>query len=363
MTAQMNRSFLVFFSAGAICAAGPTVSVAQTAQTVDNIVFPGKSTTLSVHHYVFFGQNREAIPALSHVFKIPNVEGAQITYSWRQLESVKDQYDFSLIQEDLAFLSQRGKRLFIQIQDATFDPARINIPRYLLSDPVYSGGAAQQINDRVEEDKATPAGWVARRWDPAVQERFHKLLFALGREFDGRIEGINFDETSLGFGGSGKHYPKGYTPEIYRDAVITNMRALKLAFPKSVAMQYGNFMPGEWRPTDDKGYLVAVYRAARLMGVGMGGPDLLPHRPGQLGSSYPLLKAMAGQIPTGIAVQDGNFKDVNTKTGKPVTVVELVQFATEYLQVDYIFWGIEEPYFSGQVVPFLGSVVKAGASP
>jgi hypothetical protein len=41
--------------------------------------------------------------------------------------------------------------------------------------------------------------------------------------------------------------------------IITNMKALKQAFPKSVAMQYANFMPGEWRPTEDKGYLRAVY--------------------------------------------------------------------------------------------------------
>ena len=69
--------------------------------------------------------------------------------------------------------------------------------------------------------------------------------------------------------------------------IITNMKALKRAFPKSVAMQYANFMPGEWRPTQDKGYLRVVYRAAKELRVGVGGPDLLPYRPGQLKSSYP----------------------------------------------------------------------------
>jgi hypothetical protein len=39
-------------------------------------------------------------------------------------------------------------------------------------------------------------------------------------------------------------FPKGFTPEAYRDAVMTNMLALKRAFPRSVAMQYANFMPG-----------------------------------------------------------------------------------------------------------------------
>lgn len=313
----------------------------------------------TVHHYVFFGQDRERIKEASSFFETKALEGAQVTYSWRQLEPRKDEYDFSYIREDLAFLALKGKKLFIQLQDVTFSEARINVPRYVLSDPVYNGGADKQYEIKGDnEAQAIVVGWAARRWDPAVQERFHKLLFALGKEFDGRIEGINFAETSVGFGESGRLFPKGFSFEIYRDAIITNMKALKRAFPKSVVIQYANFMPGEWRPTNDKGYLQAVYRAARELKVGVGGPDLLPHRPGQLKSSYPLIRESAGIVPTGIAVQDGNFEDVNPKTGKRVTVTELVKFATDYLKVNYIFWGTQEPYYSEQVIPFLGSIKK-----
>jgi hypothetical protein len=79
-------------------------------------------------------------------------------------------------------------------------------------------------------------GWMARRCDPAVRERFHKLLFALGKEFDGRIEGINFAETAGSFGFTGRLFPKGFSFEIYRDGIITNMQDLKRAFPKSVVL-------------------------------------------------------------------------------------------------------------------------------
>ena len=315
-----------------------------------------------VHNYLFFGQDRESIPRISPAFDIAAIEGAQITYSWRQLEPAKDQYDFSMIREDMAFLAARGKKLFIQIQDATFSPAHINVPRYLLNDPIYNGGANQQVDDRAAEENAKLTGWVARRWDPAVQERWHKLLFALGKEFDGRVEGVNLDETSIGFGESGRHFPKGFTHEVYRDAVITNLQALRRAFPRSVAMQYANFMPGEWRPTEDKGYLVAVYNAAKKYNVAMGGPDVLPHRPGQMGSSYPLLREAAGKIRTGIAVQDGNLAEKNPRTGKLVTAAELFQFANEYLKVDYIFWGIEEPYLSTEVLPLLKTFPQPGPS-
>jgi hypothetical protein len=241
----------------------------------------------------------------------------------------------------------------------TFSESRINVPRYLLSESQYNGGADKQYRIKNgDEEHAVVDGWAARRWDPVVQERFHKLLFALGKEFDARIEGINFAETSLGFGESGRLFPKGFSFEIYRDAIITNMRVLKKAFPKSVAMQYANFMPGEWRPTEDKGYLRAVYQAAQELKVGVGGPDLLPHRPAQRKSSYPLIREAAGIVPAGIAVQDGNYEDVDPKTGKRITVAELIQFATEYLKVDYIFWCTQEPYYSKEVIPFLKRVEK-----
>ncbi len=310
-----------------------------------------------VRHYVFFGQDREKLKQASSFLESKALEGAQVTYSWRQLEPKQDEYDFNYIREDLAFLSSKGKKLFIQLQDVTFSESRINVPRYLLQDAIYNGGADKQYHvNEGDEEHAIVAGWAARRWDPAVQARFHKLLFALGKEFDGRIEGINFAETSVGFGYSGRLFPKGFSFEIYRDAIVTNMKALKRAFPKSVAMQYANFMPGEWRPTKDRGYLRAVYQAAKESKVGVGGPDLLPNRPGQLKSSYPLIREAAGIVPIGIAVQDGNYDDVNPKTGKRLTIAELIQFATEYLKVDYIFWCTQEPYYSQDLIPFLRSV-------
>ncbi|HEX8687542.1 MAG TPA: hypothetical protein VF654_13635, partial [Pyrinomonadaceae bacterium] len=168
----------------------------------------------------------------------------------------------------------------------------------------------------------------------------------------GRIEGINLPETSVEFGESGRLFPKGFTFEVYRDGIITNMKALRRAFPKSVVMQYANFMPGEWLPGEDRGHLRAVYEAAKGLKVGVGGPDLLPHRRGQLNHSYPLIRDASGVVPTGIAVQDGNYAEPDPRTGKPPTVPELLRFATEYLRVDYVFWCTEEPYYSGQVIPF-----------
>ncbi len=309
----------------------------------------------AVHHYVFFGRDREKLHDDATSFlETPALEGAQVAYSWRELEPEKDTYDFSTIREDLAFLTSRRKKLFVQFQDVSFSPARTNVPNYLLRESPYHGGAEKQYSSE-GGDKTRPvvAGWTARRWDPAVQKRLRQLFNALGREFDGRIEGINTAESAIAIAESGPLRPKGFSSEVYRDAIITNMKALKQAFPRSVTMEYGNFMPGEWRPTEDKGYLRAVYLAAKQLKVGVGGPDLLPFRPGQLGSSYPLIREAAGIVPTGIAVQDGDYDDKDPKTGRRMTIAELIQFATESLKVDYLFWCTQEPHYSQELIPFL----------
>jgi hypothetical protein len=71
--------------------------------------------------------------------------------------------------------------------------------------------------------------------------------------------------------------------------------------------------------------------------------------------SYPLIRECAGITPTGIAVQDGNYAHKNPKTNRQVTIAELVEFATEYLRVDYIFWCNQEPFYTRDLVPFLRS--------
>jgi hypothetical protein len=310
--------------------------------------------TKPVHHYVFIGREREVLRQSPAFLDNKIFEGVQITYPWAKLEHAKDEYDFSAIRDDITLLKSKNKKLWIQFSDVSFSSERTNVPRYLTTDSTYHGGVAMQYSiPGDDESKAKPTGFVARRWDPAVQDRLQKLFFALGREFDGQIEGINLPETAITFGSSGKLRPPGFKPEEYPAAVITDLTALKRAFPKSVAMQYANFMPGEWRPTEDKLYLSRVYGGARRVNVGLGGPDLMPYRPGQLGSSYPLIRLLAGTVPTGIAVQDGNLEEINPDTHKPVTVSELLDFALNNLKVDYIFWGTQEPYFTRDVIPTL----------
>jgi hypothetical protein len=317
------------------------------------LAFFGSVSAHGVSHFVFFNRDRERIKDVSFL-ETKAFIGAQLKYTWRELEPEKDAYNFAAIRQDLEFLTSKGKKLFVQLQETSFDSNVVLVPRYLLNDHIYSGGVDCQYTIPDDDDaRAVPAGWVARRWDPAVQERFHKLLFALGKEFDGKIEGINLPETAIEFGYSGRLFPRSFTPALYCDATISNMTVLKRAFPKSVAMQYANFMPDEWLPEKDEGYLRKVYEHARKWKIAMGGPDLLPHKPGQMNHCYPLIRQSSGIIPTGIAVQHGNYEHTNPKTGQRVTIADLLDFAAEYLKTDYIFWFNQEPFYSQALIPFL----------
>ena len=112
-------------------------------------------------------------------------------------------------------------------------------------------------------------------------------------------------------------------------------------------------MPGEWLPENDRSLLKTVFQRAKEMNVAMGGPDLLPYKPGQMKHSYPLIHDLAGSVPAGIAVQWGNYEHINPRTGRQITIPELIDFARDYLGVEYLFWCTQEPFYSERVIPFL----------
>ena len=307
-------------------------------------------------NFVFFERQRQRISEPAFLGN-EGVAGAQLKYTWRELEPERDRYELRPLLDDLAFLARHGKRLFVQIQDVSFSE-EVLVPDYLRRDPAFGGGVSRKYeHEGDDESKARFDGWVARRWDPAVRSRFIKLLDALGREVDGKIEGLNLPETSIGFGASGRLHPAGFTYAGYVEAVKTIMTAARKAFSRSRVIQYANFMPGEWLPWTDRGYLRDVYAHAERIGVGVGGPDLLPHRKGQQNHSYPLIAARGPHTPAGVAVQDGNLREKNPATGERVSVEELYRFAADRLRVDYIFWGTEEPYYSEKVLPYIRRLV------
>lgn len=306
-----------------------------------------------IQHFVYFSRDRKKIighPLLKHA----RFAGAQIMYSWKELEPQQGEYDFSIVEQDLAYLKKYSKKLFVQLQDVTFYPKYKAVPNYLIADE-YDGGVVAQYSSRGQ-----PAGWVAQRWNAKVRARFAAFLMAFGEAFDGKIEGINLQETAIEIK---EDSAPGFSEERYVEGLKANMFALKLAFPTSVTMQYANFIPGEWLPWDDKGYLRGIYEHGEEIGVGLGAPDLMVQRKAQLNHPLRLMHEGTYSVPLGIAIQDGNYTgktgadaDYNESSdsgvkGRRNLVPMLHAFAKDFLGVSYLFWVDQPPYFTEDVMP------------
>ena len=301
----------------------------------------------SIQHFVYFARDREDIidhPLLRH----PMFQGAQIMYSWRDFEFQKGKYDFTILKQDYEYLKKFGKKIFIQLQDVTFNPKNSAIPDYLINEE-YNGGETFQYNDA-----GKPEGRVAKRWNKKVRERFALLLQAIGKEYDGKIEGINLQETAIGVS---SNTDTSFTERGYIQGLKENMLALKKSFPTSVKMIYANFIPGEWLPWDDKGYLQSLYQYGEEIGVGLGGPDLMVTRKAQLNHALKFMHEGQYTVPLGIAVQDGNYfgktgdeKDDRGNESRQNLVPLLHAFAKDFLRVRYMFWANQKPYFREDVL-------------
>ena len=320
-----------------------------------------------LQHYIYInhreanGENIRADKAL----RDPRFGGAQIVYTWRSLEPKQGEYDFSAIKADIAYLDSIGKKLWIQLQEKSFTP-RFNVPQYLLDAPIYQGGVLKQsMLSAPERDPNKPVtddeyGWSAKMWEPAVRARYQQLVRQLGQEFDGKITGINFSESSIDVGTENADgtttFPSDFNPKDYIDAIGENMQVLAESFQHSTAMVYLNFLPDEWLPWNDKGYMRGLFAQAKALNMGVGGPDLMPYRKGHMGQSYAFIKEYPAALVKGMAVQDGNLRQINPKTGKKNTVPDLLDFAQNYLGLDYIFWVEDEPYFTDEVLQQLPDI-------
>jgi len=277
---------------------------------------------------------------LSTLLKRPDIQGAQIVYSWKSLEPAKDQYDFSEIERALKVLDAAHKKLFIQVQDRFFRPQDKNVPTYVMQDPIYDGGITPQ-SDNPGEGKPVGSGWVANQWNPQVRKRYQLLLQALARQFDGRVYGVNLPETAIDV--DMNRSPAGFTCDKYFNGELENLKAAKAAFTKSYVVQYVNFWPCEWN--NDHKYMERTFEFAALNGIGLGGPDIVPNMRSQMKNSYPFFHEYKDKlILIAMAVQEPTLTYTNPATGKQFTKDEFQSFGRDYLGTHLIFWSTSSPW-------------------
>lgn len=174
------------------------------------------------------------------------------------------------------------------------------------------------------------------------------MLKALAARFDGRVAGIDLPETAADLTSSEKR--DGFSCDSYLDAELENARYARQVFRRSAVVQYVNFWPCEWN--NDHQYMSRTFAFAAARGIGLGGPDVVPFKKGQMMNSYPFFHQYRGKLKlVAMAVQDATLTYTDPKTGKHFSRADFAAFARDYLRADIIFWTIEVPWLKGKSPP------------
>jgi hypothetical protein len=300
--------------------------------------FAANSAIAAPQNYLFAGS--EDLPRLAPLLERPDIGGVQIVYSWKALEAAKDEYDFAQIEHDLRYLQGLNKQLFIQLQDRFFEVQHKNVPLYLMQEPIYGGGLVAQV-DNAGENQPIGSGWVTQQWNPAVRERYQRLLKALADKFDGRVAGINLPESAIDIDIANDK--TGFSCEKYFSAELENIAYARKVFAKSQVVQYVNFWPCEW--DNNRKFMSRAFAFAQANRIGLGGPDIVPYKKAQMKNSYPFFNQYKGKLAlVAMAVQEPTLTYTNPETKKPFSREEFVAFAQDYLGANIIFWTTASPW-------------------
>jgi hypothetical protein len=249
----------------------------------------------------------------------PGMVGIVRRYSWRSLEPTQGVYDFSVIKSDLAWATAHGMHFVVTITYKT-TVAEKDGPAYL---------DAYEIRNQ-------SGGYTLELWSPVVISRYNALIKALGAQVDSTssFEGLANQETALSVD-SATLKALGYTPELYRDALINMLSAATVSLPTSRVFWYMNFLVG------NQSYIGTIAAAVAPLGVVMGGPDDWPDNQSLETKAYPYYTQFAGKMPLFIQVEGTNYAEPHKTSGyttKDWTMLELYEFALTNLHVNYIFW-------------------------
>ena len=281
-------------------------------------------------HYVAVGPYFN-LSEIKHLQE-PSLRGINKRYFWRTLEANKDEYDFSLIQEDLDFCASEDKQFVLFLCDKSFW-IKSALPEYM-----------REYELNKEGQKFLPI-----RWYPDYVERFVALGKAIGEKFDSHpnFEGIAIQETALDITEENLQ-ELNYSPDLYRDALIAILKGLKNAMPNSKVFWYQNGMH------DNSGHLRQIADTFTGSNVVMGGPDILPYRR-WLRHTYKIYPEYKDKLTLFCSAQDDSFKhhknDIRYSDKRPVheegylSMDDIFLYARDQMHVKYLFWNY---YYEGE---------------
>jgi hypothetical protein len=227
------------------------------------------NSTKQILNFIEVGGNRYNELSKQQLKWLEVADGVQVLYFWRFLETEEGKYDFSIIEKDLAYYTSLNKKMFIQIQDRNFSTKwGMALPKYLFNDKKYGGGMVAQWDNPGEGVQSDEQAYVPIMWNDELKKRYQALMIELAKQFDGRIYGINIEETSIDLSDIDKK-ATGFSSDLYFKTLIDNILHLRKVFTKSFVVQYVNFFPDEWN--NDKKYMSRFFEFAQKNNIGVGG--------------------------------------------------------------------------------------------
>ncbi|HEY9824249.1 MAG TPA: hypothetical protein V6D19_02295 [Stenomitos sp.] len=302
------------------------------------------------HYYELVGQGSKGDSRyLNNVYQelqqTPTLNGIVVRYRWGELETSQNVYNFSAIESRLAELTVLKKRLIVLIETKsnTPDVESTLVPNYAKT-VLYEGGIYPY-------DSSTVGGYGTKLWNANVRWRLTRLVRELGKRFNTELyfEGVGFSESATG-------KPAIPLTSTQVDAFYANLQTLnkelKTSFPNTLTFQYLNY---------PRNILASFIEIFKQKGIALGNPDVFLDDPGL---SFPGTKysppgvytyypKLSGTIPLVVQVENANY--LNTRhdnTGYQPTVEELLTYARDNLQVNYLFW-TRTPTFFPKVLELL----------
>ena len=303
--------------------ATPAPTPAPTAQPYGKKWHPG--------HYLSaaWGTDAQLSTAVNRIKNNPNLKGFAIAVKWAEIEPSKGVYNFSRINAALNAAKAVNKQVMVQIYDHSFHGADC-VPTYMKTDPIYKGG----------QYKPTTRCW-ALRWVPAVQDRLIAVYGAIGKQFNSHP---NFEAFYTGEDAAAKNAPF-YSDAAYVEQQKRGIVALGKAFPNTVVFKFLNWGPG----------IDSLFSLAHQVGIGVGGPDVMPHHATWSTPYYP---KYAGRMPLHIAAQSPKIIQTVSIVGSVEKVYDFAINDPKGLNANYLVWDQpEDPNlsYSKQILPVINA--------
>ncbi len=296
------------------------------------------------HYYTLMsaGKNKSAYmdKVYSELKSTPALRGLQIRFLWAELETAENIYDFSAIDKHLNELATRKRRLVIQVQTKSFDPDWALVPDYLKAG-IYEGGVFAFSSYGADN---TIKGYNIKLWNDNVRNRLVKLFRKLGERYNSHpyFEGIGMIETALGQ--PINPITNDQVTSFY-DNLLNVHQNMRDFFPNTMTIQEVNYP----RPI-----LESFVGTLQAMGTTLSSPDTRLDDPGLSSEGnpyspdgiYSYYRKLSGTMPLAPSVMQKNYENTREDgTGYEPTVSELLTFARDNLNANYIFWTRHQDYY------------------